>query len=109
MQQPGKYSCSVQVKKRAVGKDGLGQPNGAWVLHSEDWAYILFEGGAESIRADQVTSIARASVRLMGIRTDVTAAMRVEYADLGMTFKIKVVLPDLVGREYTDLVCEVVS
>lgn len=85
----------------------MGHPSTTW----EDvglpiYANIRYGTGSEAIRAGQVVSQAKASIRVRW-RTGITAAMRVTHQ--GVAYKILVVLPDMERRRHVDLVCEVMG
>lgn len=109
--QAGSLNRRVLIQKPSDAQDDVGQPGLIWInlLATGDgkvWANVLYLNGAETLKADAPTSIARASIRIRR-RTDVAAGMR---AVLGATiFQIKAVLPDEEGKKFVDLACEVVS
>lgn len=100
---------SIRAHSGARGTDGQPSVDPAayvQIAEGECWADIRHMEGKEALRADKDTSIVEASVRVR-YRTDVTAAMRV--IDGTDTYQIKAVLKDKSGRQYTDLVCELIS
>lgn len=102
----GALNRRVTIQQLAAGQDALGQPVQTWSAVATVWANIRYETGAETIRSDKDTAIAKVSIRLRR-RTDVTNGMRALYG--ATVFAIKAVLQDERDREHTDLVCEVVS
>jgi SPP1 family predicted phage head-tail adaptor len=101
----GTLNRRVTIQQSDGTQDSIGQPSG-WSTLATVWANVLFLNGAETLRADAPTSVAKASIRIRR-RTDVTASMRLV---LGATvFQIKAVLPDEQGKQYVDLACEVVA
>ena len=96
----------VVIKQLTAGQDEIGQPVDAWTDVATVWADIRHPSGAESIRADQVASIVKASIRVLK-RSDVTAAMRVYHG--ARVYEIKAVMPDAQMNLHMDLACEVVN
>jgi SPP1 family predicted phage head-tail adaptor len=101
----------VLIRKMGSTQDEAGQPVVAWtnLITSGDgkvWANIKHLSGVETIKADAPTSAVKASIRIR-YRTDVTAAMQVVHGST--TYEIKAVMPDVAGRQHTDLACEVVT
>ena len=88
------------------GQDEAGQPVTTWANLATVWANIKHLSGVETIKANAETSAVKASIRIR-YRTDLTAAMRVVHG--ATTYEIKAVMPDEAGREFADLVCEVVA
>lgn len=106
--EPGKLNRKVSVRARGEGQDTIGQPGETWneIAGGGLWANIRQRTGAETLRGDKEISIVQTSIRIRR-RTSVNASMRVYH---GTTiYEIKAVLDDAEGREYMDLVCEVVS
>lgn len=102
----GQLNARVTVQQQSTTPDALGQPTIAWTDLTTVWANIRHSSGVESIKADALTAVTRASIRVR-YRTDVTTGMRAVAGSY--TYNIVAVLPDLGQREYTDLVCEVVQ
>jgi len=100
------HRVSVQVPSGGVDdSDDCGQPTIDWTEMAALWADIRVAGGLETIKAGAEMSVVKASIRVR-YRSDIDASMRVVH---GTTiYAIKAVLPDLVGRRYVDLVCEVI-
>jgi SPP1 family predicted phage head-tail adaptor len=94
----------IVVQARAAGQDDLGQPNGAWADVCSIFADIRHPSGLETVRGGAEVSTIAASMRVRQ-RSDVTAAMRVQWA--GRTYDIRAVLPDDHGRQFMFLVCKV--
>lgn len=103
---PGLLNRRVVVEQQSTTQDDLGQPVLSWTTLATLWADIRHSSGVESIKADALTSTVRASIRVRYTRT-ITSGMRV--TEDGITYNIVAVLPDMGGKEYTDLVCEVSS
>lgn len=97
-------SCTLQ--QATTGQDSMGQPLATWVDVEGFWADIRHTGGLESIKAGATTSTVQASIRRR-YRTGINAGQRVVSG--GTTYNILAVLPDAAGREYLDLVCEVIA
>lgn len=102
----GILNTRVTIQQLAGGVDALGQPLQTWSDLATLWANVRHSSGVESIKADALTTVVRASIRIR-YRTDITAGMRVIAS--GYTYNIVTVLPDIGGKEYTDLVCEVIQ
>jgi len=96
--------CQLQSPSQSV--DELGQPIPGWTDVATVWADIRMKSGLESIKAGAVVSTVQASVRIR-YRTGVNAGMRLTHNLVN--YSIVAVQPDVGGREYVDLVCEVVS
>lgn len=104
--QAGRLRNRVTIEQLSATQDAIGQPVTTWTTLATVWADVRYLNGAEAIRADAQTSIAKASIRIRR-RTDVTPAMRVVYGST--TFQITAVLPDEQAKERLDLVCEVIA
>ena len=102
----GQLNARITVEQQSTTPDALGQPTQSWSDFATMWANIRHSSGVESIKADALATVTRASIRVR-YRTDLTAGMRVVGA-LSI-YNIVAVLPDIGGKEYTDLVCEVVQ
>ncbi|SFB74192.1 phage head-tail adaptor, putative, SPP1 family [Polaromonas sp. OV174] len=102
----GKLNKLITLQRLTEGQDEIGQPVTDWADVAKVWANVRYLSGIQTIKSDAPVSIAKASIRIRR-RTDVVAGMR---ALLGETvFEIKAVLPDEQGREFVDLVCEVLT
>jgi SPP1 family predicted phage head-tail adaptor len=102
---PGKLNRRVTIQSLDAGVDALGQPLGTWSTVAQVWASIINKSGLQAIKADQPVSIVQSSIRIR-YRSDVTASMRVVHG--ATVYEIAAVLPDVAGRQWTDLVCQVV-
>ena len=96
--------CTLQSPSQSV--DALGQPIPGWTDVALVWASIRHLSGVEAIKADAVTSTVKASIRIR-YRTGLNAGMRVVHG--AQVYSIEAVLPDAGGREFVDLVAEVVA
>lgn len=103
---PGLLNRRVVVQQQSTTQDAIGQPVLSWTTFATLWADIRHSSGVESIKADALTSTVRASIRVRYSRT-ITTGMRV--VEGTTTYNIVAVLPDMGGKEYTDLVCEVLQ
>lgn len=103
---PGLLNRRVVVQQQSAAQDALGQPANTWSALATVWANVRHTSGVEAIKSDAIASVVRASLRIR-YRTDITAAMRA--VDGATTYNIVAVLPDVGGKEYTDLVCEVLQ
>lgn len=102
----GQLNRRITVQQLAAGQDAIGQPVQTWSTVAELWAHILHSSGLETIKAGAEMSVVRASIRVRYTR-QISAGMRV-VAD-SFTYNVVAVLPDLGGKQYTDLTCEIVS
>lgn len=102
----GQFNRRITLQRRTPGTGPIGQPINTWEVVATVWASVRHASGLETIKADALTSVVKASIRIR-FREDVSAGMRVALA--GVFYDIRAVLPDLVGRQYVDLVCEVAS
>lgn len=101
----GTLDKRVSIKAQGPTQDALGQPVQSWQVVATVWGNVRYASGVESIKADAVTSIAKASIRIRH-RVGLTSAMRAEVG--GAVFEIKAVLP--ASRQgYLDLVCESIT
>ncbi len=106
MMQAGLLNRRVTLQAPGTTQDELGQPIPGWTDVATLWADIRMKSGLESIKAGAPVSVVQASIRVR-YRAGITAGMRVVH-NL-QAFNIVAVLPDVGGREYVDLVCEVVN
>jgi SPP1 family predicted phage head-tail adaptor len=96
--------CTLQSPSQSV--DELGQPIPGWTDVATVWASIRHLSGVEAIKAGAVTSTVKASIRIR-YRTVLNAGMRVVHG--AQVYSIEAVMPDVGGREFVDLVAEVVA
>ena len=96
--------CTLQSPSQSV--DALGQPTPGWTDVATVWGDVRLRSGLESVKAGAVVSTVQASVRIR-YRTGINAGMRV-LVD-AVPYEVVAVQPDVGGREYVDLVCQVVS
>lgn len=101
----GTLNVRVTIQQLGGDVDALGQPVPTWSDLATVWANVAHTSGIETIKADALTSVVRASIRIR-YRTDITTGMRAIAG--GYTYNIVAVMPDIGGKEYTDLACEVV-
>ncbi len=106
MMQAGLLNRRVTLQAPGTTQDELGQPIPGWTDVATLWADIRMKSGLESIKAGAPVSVVQASIRVR-YRAGITAGMRVVH-NL-QAFNIVAVLPDVGGREYVDIVCEVVN
>jgi SPP1 family predicted phage head-tail adaptor len=96
----------VTIQQQSASQDAVGQPVTTWSTLVTVNANVRYLNGLETLKADAVASISKASIRIRR-RTNVTAKMR---AVLGSTtFEIKAVLPDEQHKDFLDLACEVIA
>ena len=105
--QAGRLSTRCVIQRRTGGTNDWGEPlPEGWETHATVWANVKHLSGSEAIKADAEVSTVRASIRIR-FRSDITAGMRVL---IGLVpYEILAVQPDVAGRVYVDLVCQVVS
>lgn len=106
MMQAGLLNRRVTLQAPGTTQDELGQPIPGWTDVATLWADIRMKSGLESIKAGAQVSVVQASIRVR-YRAGITAGMRLTH-NL-QAFNIVAVMPDVGGREYVDLVCEVVN
>ncbi len=104
--QAGRLNRRCTLQAPGTTQDELGQPIPGWTDVATVWADIRMKSGLESIKAGAPVSVVQASIRLR-YRAGITAGMRVVHHL--QAYNIVAVLPDVGGREYVDLVCEVVN
>lgn len=102
----GALNSLAAIQAMQLDVDEIGQPVTTWTTKATAWANIRHQSGAESIRSDAVTSVVKASIRIR-YRADIDATMRVVHG--ATVYQITAVMPDVGGREYVDLVCQVVN
>lgn len=96
--------CVLQAP--GTTQDELGQPIPGWTDVATVWGDVRLRSGLESIKAGAVVSTVQASVRIR-YRTGINAGMRVLVGSV--PYEVLAVQPDVGGREYVDLVCQVVA
>lgn len=100
------FRTPVRLDKRQSGQDPTGQPIDTWATFASTFGDIRYLSGTESLKADAQASINRASVRIRYM-TGLSSGMRLIASD--STFEVRAVMPDVKGKRYVDLVCEVVN
>ena len=93
----GKLRHRIDIEQRGATQDAVGQPVESWTLVAAVWADIRHQSGAEAIKA---------SIRIRQ-RSGLNAGMRVKHGSV--IYNILAVPPVVAGREYLDLIGEVVS
>ena len=106
MMQAGLLNRRVTLQAPGTTQDELGQPIPGWTDVATVWADIRMKSGLESIKAGASVSVVQASIRVR-YRAGITAGMRIVHNLVA--YNITAVQPDVGGREYVDLVAEVVS
>lgn len=104
--QAGRLNRRVTLQSPSQSVDEIGQPIPGWTDVATPWADIRMKSGLEAIKAGAPVSVVQASIRVR-YRAGITAGMRIVH-NL-QVFNIVAVMPDVGGREYVDLVCEVVA
>ena len=104
--QAGRLNRRCTLQQPGTTTDALGQPVPGWTDVATVWADIRMKSGLEAIKAGASVSVVQASIRVR-YRAGITAGMRVVH---NLTaYNITAVQPDVGGREFVDLVCEVVA
>lgn len=106
MMQAGRLNRRCTLQAPGTTQDELGQPIPGWTDVATLWADIRMKSGLESIKAGASVSVVQSSIRVR-YRAGITAGMRIVH-NL-QAYNITAVMPDVGGREYVDLVAEVVS
>ena len=106
MMQAGRLNRRCTLQAPGTTTDEIGQPIPGWTDVATVWGDIRLKSGLEAIKAGAPVSTVQASVRIR-YRAGINAGMRVVHNLVA--YEIKAVLPDVGGREYVDLVAEVVS
>lgn len=94
--------CTLQSPSQSV--DAIGQPTPGWTDVATVWGDIRLKSGLESIKAGAPVSTVPVSIRVR-YRTDLDASMRIVHGST--VYAVKAVMPDVAGRQFTDMVCEV--
>ena len=106
MMQAGRLNRRCTLQQPGTATDELGQPIPGWTDVATVWADIRMKSGLEAIKAGASVSVVQASIRVR-YRAGINAGMRIVH---NLTaYEILAVQPDVGGREYVDLVCQVVS
>lgn len=106
MMQAGRLNTRCVLQTPGTAQDELGQPIPGWTDVAPVWADIRMRSGLESIKAGAPVSVVAASIRIR-YRAGVNAGMRVVHNLVA--YEIKAVMPDVSGRVFLDLACEVVN
>ncbi len=106
MMQAGRLNRRVTLQSPSQSVDEIGQPIPGWTDVATLWGDIRMKSGLEAIKAGAPVSVVQASIRVR-YRAGITAGMRIVH-NL-QAFNIVAVMPDVGGREYVDLVAEVVN
>lgn len=104
--QAGLLNRRVTLQQPGTAEDELGQPIPGWTDVATLWGDVRLRSGLESVKAGAVVSTVQASVRIR-YRTGINAGMRVLVDSV--PYEVLAVQPDVGGREYVDLVCQVVN
>ena len=106
MMQAGRLNRKCTLQQPGTATDELGQPIPGWTDVATVWADIRMKSGLEAIKAGASVSVVQASIRVR-YRAGINAGMRIVH---NLTaYNITAVQPDVGGREFVDLVAEVVS
>jgi SPP1 family predicted phage head-tail adaptor len=106
MMQAGRLNRRCTLQAPGTTTDEIGQPIPGWTDVATLWADIRMKSGLESIKAGAPVSVVQASIRVR-YRAGITAGMRVVHNMVA--YNIVAVMPDVSGRVFLDLACEVVS
>ena len=104
--QAGRLNRRCTLQAPGTAQDELGQPIPGWTDVATVWGDVRLRSGLESVKAGAVVSTVQASVRIR-YRTGINAGMRVLVGSV--PYEVLAVQPDVGGREYVDLVCQVVN
>lgn len=104
--QAGRLNRRCTLQAPGTAQDALGQPIPGWTDVATVWGDIRMKSGLESIKAGAPVSVVPASIRIR-YRAGVNAGMRVVHNLVA--YEIKAVMPDVSGRVFLDLACEVVA
>ena len=105
---PGKLNRRCKLQSQTGGVDSIGQPVDTWADVVSFWADIKVTSGYEIAKSDAPTQVNRVSIRSrFTLSAFADAGMRVVHGDT--VYNIEAVIPDTAGREYVDLVCEVLK
>ena len=106
MMQAGRLNRRCTLQQPGTTTDALGQPISGWTDVATVWGDVRLRSGLESIKAGASVSTVQASIRIR-YRAGINAGMRIVH---NLTaYNITAVQPDVGGREFVDLVAEVVS
>ena len=97
----GDYRTRLLWQSPMQGQDAAGQPLEGWADLGPDWADFRVLSGLESIKADALTSVTKASCRVR-YREDLTPDMRAMVAD--EAWGIVSIQPDVNKRRYVDVI-----
>ena len=104
--QAGRLNRKCVLQAPGTTQDELGQPIPGWTDVATVWGDVRLRSGLESVKAGAVVSTVQASVRVR-YREGINAGMRVLVDSV--PYEVLAVQPDVGGREYVDLVCQVVN
>jgi len=104
--QAGRLNRRCTLQAPGTTQDELGQPIPGWTDVATLWGDVRLRSGLESIKAGATVSVVQASVRIR-YRPGINAGMRVLVDSV--PYEVLAVQPDVGGREYVDLVCQVVN
>jgi len=94
----------VTIEKHSTEYDEAGQQvQAGWTTFATVRGDVRHMSGTESIKADAVASVVRASIRIRWL-DGVTSGMRVKVSN--SVYEIRAVMPDIAGRRFVDLICE---
>lgn len=96
----------ITLQQRGTGKDSLGQPIESWPDIATVWADVLFQSGAEVMRAGADTAIVKCSIRIRA-RAGLDTGARVLFKS--KVYDVKSALPDSRDSAFMFLVCESTS
>ena len=106
MMQAGRLNRRCTLQQPGTTTDALRQPIPGWTDVATVWGDVRLRSGLESIKAGASVSTVQASIRIR-YRAGINAGMRIVH---NLTaYNITAVQPDVGGREFVDLVAEVVS
>lgn len=99
----GRLNRRIVIQQRLATENELGERVSGWQTVATVWANVIHKSGLETVRSDVEMSLVNASIRIR-YRTDINSGMRVKLgSDI---YDIQSVVLDQVGRQYTDLICQ---
>jgi SPP1 family predicted phage head-tail adaptor len=96
----------VAILDCGTTQDAAGQLTESWTPRPVIWGNVLFQSGAEVMRANVEISVIQVSIRVWSDPSIDTTA-RVQH--INIVYNIKAVLPDSKDRRFMFLVCESVK
>jgi SPP1 family predicted phage head-tail adaptor len=102
----GRLNKRITIQTQSTAYDEVGQLIDDWSTFATVWANIAHKSGIESIKAEAVASMVKASFRIRYL-AGVNAGMRIIF--LGSQYQILAVLAHVDDNRYVDLVAELTN